>query len=64
MRSLKIIPDGTGFACGTIDGRVSVEYFDDLDLSHKYAFKAHRIPVESESIMLGYPVTDIAFLPP
>ncbi|OWB50095.1 hypothetical protein B5S27_g1642 [[Candida] boidinii] len=42
-RSLKCMPNGDGFIQGSIEGRVSVEYFDQHKNQDSYAFKCHRI---------------------
>lgn len=42
-RSLKCMPNGEGFIQGSIEGRVSVEYFDENKNQDSYAFKCHRI---------------------
>jgi cell cycle arrest protein BUB3 len=46
-RCIKFFPDSTGIAVGSIEGRVAIEYLDDIGISSekkkKYAFKCHRI---------------------
>ncbi|GMF07407.1 unnamed protein product [[Candida] boidinii] len=37
------MPNGEGFIQGSIEGRVSVEYFDENKNQDSYAFKCHRI---------------------
>lgn len=57
-RCIKFFPDSTGIAVGSIEGRVAIEYLDDIGVASgkkKYAFKCHRI---SDTI---YPVNTIAF---
>ncbi|KAL7539021.1 hypothetical protein ACHAWF_006273 [Thalassiosira exigua] len=58
-RCVRFFPDGQGIAAGSIEGRVAVEYLDDLGTSSgskkKYAFKCHRA---GEHV---YPVNAIAF---
>lgn len=59
-RCVKFFPDSTGIAVGSIEGRVAIEYLDDIGISSgkkKYAFKCHRV---NDTI---YPVNDIAFHP-
>ncbi|KAI7367482.1 putative nuclear pore complex subunit [Hortaea werneckii] len=41
-RALSCMPDGTGFATSSIEGRVGVEWFDPEDYKRTYAFKCHR----------------------
>jgi len=56
-RCLRCFPDDLGFAVGSIEGRVAIEYFDADMEAKKYAFKCHRI----ENVV--YPVNTIAFHP-
>ncbi|KAF7193717.1 Mitotic checkpoint protein BUB3.1 [Pseudocercospora fuligena] len=41
-RASGCMPDGTGFACSSIEGRVGVEWFDEEANKKMYAFKCHR----------------------
>ncbi|KXS93425.1 hypothetical protein AC579_7004 [Pseudocercospora musae] len=41
-RASGCMPDGTGFACSSIEGRVGVEWFDEDANKKMYAFKCHR----------------------
>ena len=58
-RCIKFFPDCTGIATGSIEGRVAIEYLDDVGIfsgnKKKYAFKCHRV---NDTI---YPVNTIAF---
>ncbi|KAL7520722.1 hypothetical protein ACHAWX_005430 [Stephanocyclus meneghinianus] len=59
-RCVRFFPNGVGLAVGSIEGRVAIEYLDDVGIASgkkKYAFKCHRI---SDTI---YPVNTIAFHP-
>jgi cell cycle arrest protein BUB3 len=60
-RVIKFFHDGTGIALGSVEGRVSYEYLEELGLDSggkkKYAFKCHRV---AETV---YPVNAIAFHP-
>jgi len=59
-RCVKFFPDTKGIAVGSIEGRVAIEYLDDIGISSgkkKYAFKCHRV---NDTI---YPVNTIAFHP-
>jgi len=53
----------TGYVLSSIEGRVSVEYFDPSPeiQSKKYAFKCHR-GKEGETEVV-YPVNSVAFHP-
>mmetsp|Transcript_23559 Transcript_23559/g.38391 ORF Transcript_23559/g.38391 Transcript_23559/m.38391 type:complete len:377 (-) Transcript_23559:1166-2296(-) len=60
-RCVKLFPDGSGFCLGSIEGRVGVEFLEELALPtngmKKYAFKCHRV---GDTV---YPVNCIAFHP-
>lgn len=58
-RSSTLIPNNRGFVQGSIDGRVSVEFFDDE--SQKFAFRCHRMNLED--VQLVFPVTALTFQP-
>ena len=71
-RAVACNPDGSGFATSSIEGRVSVEYFDSARDEEKYAFKCHRqastLPAsennpEEEKVDIVYPVNALAFHP-
>jgi hypothetical protein len=62
-RCVRCFPDGTGFAVGSVEGRVAMEYFDQSEAgqARKYAFKCHR---SSEAgVDTVHPVNSIAFNP-
>eukprot|EP00551_Chaetoceros_affinis_P006818 CAMPEP_0203678898 /NCGR_PEP_ID=MMETSP0090-20130426/33672_1 /ASSEMBLY_ACC=CAM_ASM_001088 /TAXON_ID=426623 /ORGANISM="Chaetoceros affinis, Strain CCMP159" /LENGTH=405 /DNA_ID=CAMNT_0050546341 /DNA_START=63 /DNA_END=1280 /DNA_ORIENTATION=- len=59
-RVCRFFPNGTGIAVGSIEGRVAIEFLDDLGIASpngmkKYAFKCHRV---NDAV---YPVNAIAF---
>jgi cell cycle arrest protein BUB3 len=60
-RCVKMFPDGHGFCIGSIEGRVGVEFMEELNLPangmKKYAFKCHRV---QDTV---YPVNCITFHP-
>lgn len=66
-RCVAVFPDLRGYALGSIEGRVALEYFadqePDADKSKKksYAFKCHRGKVDDQVRI--YPVNAIAFHP-
>ncbi|CAG8482890.1 12569_t:CDS:2, partial [Acaulospora morrowiae] len=62
-RSVKCMPNGQGYACSSIEGRVAVEFFDPSPeaQSRKYAFKCHRRVIDG--IDTVYPVNALAFHP-
>ena len=63
IRDIKCMPNGDGFACSSVEGRVAVEFFDNSaeGLGRKYAFKCHRQNVEG--IDTVYPVNCLTFHP-
>jgi cell cycle arrest protein BUB3 len=62
LRTLQCFPDGKGFLCGSVEGRVAWEYFDAANNGKKYAFKCHRKVNEDKSEVI-YPVNALAFHP-
>ncbi len=60
-RCITCFPDGTGYAAGSIEGRVAIEYFDPAPevQQKKYAFKCHR--VTQNGVDTVYPVNSIEF---
>lgn len=56
-RCIQAFPDGCGFAIGSIEGRVAVEYFDVDGPAKKFAFRCHRRDG------LIFPVNAISFHP-
>ena len=70
-RASATMPDGTGFAASSIEGRVGVEWFDEEANKKMYAFKCHRdksTTLDEESgqevaLDIIYPVNAIAFHP-
>jgi len=53
LRTIACFPDGRGFAIGSIEGRVSWEYFTSVlespnNVLRQYAFKCHREKFESD----------------
>lgn len=53
----------TGWASGSIEGRIAVEYFDPdpAAQSQKYAFRAHRQTVDGVDCV--YPINALAYHP-
>ncbi|KAH9848762.1 WD40 repeat-like protein [Lenzites betulinus] len=62
-RALACMADGQGYATGSVEGRIAVEYFDPSPQAQekKYAFKCHRQVVESTDHV--WPVNALAFHP-
>ncbi|KAG9292830.1 hypothetical protein G9A89_016192 [Geosiphon pyriformis] len=62
-RCVKCMPNGEGYASSSIEGRVSVEFFDPSPKSQarKYAFKCHRKVIDGVDTV--YPVNALAFNP-
>ena len=62
-RVVRGFPNGTGFATGSIEGRVAIDYVDPAPAAQaaKYSFKCHRVKTpEGERV---FPVHAIAFHP-
>ncbi|EIW78143.1 WD40 repeat-like protein [Coniophora puteana RWD-64-598 SS2] len=62
-RSLACMADGQGYAIGSVEGRIGVEYFDPSPAvqEQKYAFKCHRQTIEDVDHV--WPVNALAFHP-
>lgn len=61
---LKCYPNQQGFALSTIDGRVSMEYFDsspEVQMAKRFTFKCHRFQDKSSMADTVYPVNSISF---
>ncbi|KAG2432702.1 hypothetical protein HYH02_006685 [Chlamydomonas schloesseri] len=59
-RSVAVYTDGRGYAMGSVEGRVAMEFFDAADAqANKYAFKCHRRNEGGKDVV--YPVHSIAF---
>ncbi|KAI8848596.1 Poly(A)+ RNA export protein [Chytridium lagenaria] len=41
-RCISCFPNGSGFAIGSIEGRVGIQYIEDKDSSLNFSFKCHR----------------------
>ncbi|EIN08222.1 WD40 repeat-like protein [Punctularia strigosozonata HHB-11173 SS5] len=62
-RSLACMVDGQGYATGSVEGRIAVEYFDPSPemQQKKYAFKSHRQTIDDVDHV--WPVNALAFHP-
>ncbi|KAF2396676.1 cell cycle arrest protein BUB3 [Trichodelitschia bisporula] len=62
-RAIACMPNDSGWAASTIEGRIAVEWFDPSETSQarKYAFKCHRQTVDGVDVV--YPVNALAFHP-
>jgi len=56
-RCISCFPSGTGYAIGSIEGRVGIQYFDEKENQNGFSFKCHR---EGNNI---YAVNAISFHP-
>ncbi|KAI8619900.1 WD40-repeat-containing domain protein [Chytriomyces sp. MP71] len=63
-RCVGCMPNGEGYATSSIEGRVSVEFFDNSEESQtrKYAFKCHR-EKQADGSEKVFPVNALAFHP-
>ena len=68
-RAISCMPDGSGFATSSIEGRVGVDWFDPSSQDKTYAFKCHRQTSqveedgETKEVDIVYPVNALAFHP-
>ena len=42
-RCIQIFPDKSGFAVGSVEGRVAISHVQEKDVAKNFAFKCHRI---------------------
>jgi cell cycle arrest protein BUB3 len=63
LKCIRLMPNDQGYACSSIEGRVSIEYFDmSAEVqSKKYAFKSHRQTIQDTEVV--YPVNTLSFHP-
>ena len=63
--TIKVFGDGKGYAVGSIEGRLSIEYYDferrDRGRELDFCFKCHRLENEQLKTAEVYPVNGIAF---
>jgi len=60
MRTIAVFPDQMGFAVGSVEGRVGIQYFQEKNKN--FAFRCHRdTPPGRSSESLVYPVNSISF---
>ncbi len=57
-RCLSIFPDKSGFALGSIEGRVAISHIEQKDIKKNFAFKCHRHGNNGTEV---YAVNSIAF---
>lgn len=61
-RCITCFPSANGFALGSIEGRVAIQYIEDKDASNNFSFKCHREPLPRDQSNV-YSVNDILFHP-
>ncbi|GBE88270.1 Poly(A)+ RNA export protein [Sparassis crispa] len=64
-RVVSCFPQANGFAVGSVEGRVAIQYVDDKDSSNNFSFKCHRRDQSAtqKDQSLVYAVNDISFHP-
>lgn len=63
IKDIKCTPDGEAYAVASIDGRVSLEFFDpspDIQ-ANRFAFKCHRQKLKESGEEEAYPVNALKF---
>lgn len=63
LKCIRLMPNGQGYACSSVEGRMAIEYFDMSNeiQEKKYAFKSHRSTIQDTEVV--YPVNTLAFHP-
>lgn len=66
-RCVRAFPDGAGYVCTSIEGRVAIDFVDPSDeaQAQKYAFKCHRSTMSEQDQLMEkvFPVNAAAFHP-
>ncbi|KZT01555.1 Poly(A)+ RNA export protein [Laetiporus sulphureus 93-53] len=64
-RVVSCFPQANGFAVGSVEGRVAIQYVDEKDVSNNFSFKCHRrdASAAAKDQSLVYAVNDISFHP-
>ncbi|KAJ5789842.1 uncharacterized protein N7518_006853 [Penicillium psychrosexuale] len=63
-RTICWIPDGSGFAVGSIEGRCGVNYIDDAKKQSNFTFRCQRTPKDNDpKNQLVYSVNAVSFHP-
>ncbi|TBU32539.1 Poly(A)+ RNA export protein [Dichomitus squalens] len=64
-RVVSCFPSANGFAVGSIEGRVAIQYVEEKDASNNFSFKCHRRDQtpSAKDQSLVYAVNDISFHP-
>jgi cell cycle arrest protein BUB3 len=70
-RQVRFFADGSGFVCGSVEGRVAVDFVDASaeGQAQRYAFKCHRQaasqadPATGAPMEVVYPVNALAYHP-
>lgn len=67
IRWIEAMPSGIGYATGSVEGRIAIEYFPDTipEGASNFSYKCHRVSKEVEGSKTSYiyPVNDISFHP-
>jgi len=67
IRTVQGMPDGEGYAWGSVEGRIAIEYFPDTvpEGCSNFSYKCHRVSKEEDGSKYSYiyPVNDISFHP-
>ncbi|KZT67404.1 WD40 repeat-like protein [Daedalea quercina L-15889] len=64
-RVVSCFPAANGFAVGSVEGRVAIQYVEDKDASNNFSFKCHRkdaVPANKDQSLV-YAVNDINWHP-
>ncbi|KZT41768.1 Poly(A)+ RNA export protein [Sistotremastrum suecicum HHB10207 ss-3] len=60
-RVVSCFPAANGFAVGSIEGRVAIQYVEEKDTSQNFSFKCHRKDGGTKDSTLVFSVNDISF---
>lgn len=60
-RVVSCFPAANGFAVGSIEGRVAIQYVEEKDTSQNFSFKCHRRETPTKDSSTVFAVNDIQF---
>jgi mRNA export factor len=62
-RSIACFADGTGYALGSVEGRVAIQHIDDSKSNQNFSFKCHRKEIVKGKMSDVFAVNVLSFHP-
>ncbi|KAF8318493.1 WD40 repeat-like protein [Clavulina sp. PMI_390] len=60
-RSIAIFPDGSGWAMGSSEGRLAIQYVSEAERKNNYSFRCHRVEDKPRKQVDVYALNNICF---